>query len=105
MYNIKSMQISNSTNYLLEISTSLFLVNFGVFDDVIKEFTIFNILHDKKKVPTGLYYLVKLNYRWVPDKFQDMDFSRDSFHISDINDFLFHKYFNSYSFSSESVST
>lgn len=61
MNNIKTMEVSYSRNNLFEISTCLFFINFSVLNNVVKELSILNVLHDKKQVPTRLNNLVKLD--------------------------------------------
>ncbi len=41
----------------------------------------------------GVRYLVQLNNAGMSDEFEDVDLSGYSFHIGDIDDFLFHEYF------------
>lgn len=61
MNNIKPMEVSHSRNNLFEIATCLFFINFSVLNNVVKELSILNVLHDKKQVPTRLNNLVKLD--------------------------------------------
>ena len=46
MNNIESMEVSNSTNNMFEIATSLCLFYFGIFDDKIKKLPILDVFHD-----------------------------------------------------------
>lgn len=48
MNNIKTMEVSHSRNNLFEIATCLFFINFSVLNNVVKELSILNVLHDKK---------------------------------------------------------
>lgn len=56
------MKICYSTNDLLKISASLFLLNFSIFDYIVEKLPILDILHNQKQMPTSLYYLIKLDY-------------------------------------------
>lgn len=67
MDNIEAMQICNPTDYLFEIPTSLFLLYFGVLNNIVEKLSVFNILHHQEKMSTGLDNFVQLYYRRMPD--------------------------------------
>lgn len=48
MDNIEPMEIGHPTNYLFKISACFLLLDFGIFDYVVKKLPIFDILHDQK---------------------------------------------------------
>ena len=50
MHNVKLMKIGYSSNDMLEKSTGLKLVQFGLFNNIVKKLTLLNILHNQKKV-------------------------------------------------------
>ncbi len=57
MDDIELMQIGDSTDYLLEISAGLILTNFILFNDIIKELSLLNVLHNQEQMPRCLYDL------------------------------------------------
>ena len=50
MNNTELMKICNTANYIFEESTSLDLLQFGLFYDIIEKLSFFNVLHNKKEV-------------------------------------------------------
>lgn len=69
MHNVELMKVRNAANDIFEESASLKLIEFGVCDDIIEQFSIFDILHDEKEMLGSLYDLIELNDAWVPDQF------------------------------------
>lgn len=70
---------------------------------MVKELAVFDILHDQEEMPRGLDDFVELDDTGVADQFEDVYLSRHSFHISYVDYFLFHQYFDSYFLASEGV--
>lgn len=64
------------------------------FDDVVKEFTGFHILHDKKKLFGCFNDLIQLDDAGVSDEFEDVDLSGDPLDIRHIHNLLFIQYFD-----------
>jgi hypothetical protein len=54
MDDVQLMQVSDSTDHLLEISAGFVLLNFGFLYDVVEEFALFDVLHDQEEVTRGL---------------------------------------------------
>lgn len=79
----------------MEHSCCLNFVDAFILDDVVKQFSFFDELHDEKQLFGGLYDFVKLHYVRMPDKFQYMDFSRDSFNVCYFSYFAFLENFDS----------
>lgn len=52
--NVQLMQVSYTTDHLFKIPASFIFLNFGFLNDVIKQFSFLNVLHDKKKMPRSL---------------------------------------------------
>ncbi len=69
MHNVELMKVRNAANDIFEESTCLKLIEFGVCDDIIEQFSIFDILHDEKEMLGSLYDLIELNDAGVPDQF------------------------------------
>ncbi len=69
MHNVELMKVRNAANDIFEESASLKLIEFGVCDDIIEQFSIFDILHDEKEMLGSLYDLIELNDAGVPDQF------------------------------------
>jgi hypothetical protein len=59
------------------------------FDNVVEQFSAFHILHDEEKLFGGFDDLVQLDNVGMPDELKDMDFSGNTFHISNIDYFFF----------------
>jgi hypothetical protein len=54
VHDAELMQVGNSTDDMLEKSAGLNLLEFCLFDDVVKKFSFFYVLHNKEEVPGGL---------------------------------------------------
>ena len=50
MHNTELMKIGNTANNIFEESTGLNLLQFGLFYNIIEEFSFFDVLHNKKEV-------------------------------------------------------
>ena len=85
--------------YLVEVFDSVYelsekLGSLGLFEslfleDELKKFALWDVLHDQKKLFGGFDDFVKLNDIRVSHLLQNVDFSGDSFNISDVIDFTF----------------
>ncbi len=93
MNNIKTMQVCDSTDNLLEVLAGLLLINFGIFNNIVKKFPIFNVLHNKEKMATSLDNLVKLYNGRMPYQLQYMYLPGYTLDICNIDYLLFHEYF------------
>jgi len=86
------MQISNSTDNLFKKFACLDFFKSRPFDNIIKQFPFFNVLHHKKQMFCGFddldrgnRYLVELDYTGVTNYFKNMNLARHSFYIRNIN--------------------
>lgn len=66
---VEPMKVSDTTDYLFKITASLWLLNFCMFYNIIKQLTVLHILHDKEQVSTCLDYFIKLDDRWMSNQF------------------------------------
>lgn len=73
------------------------------FDDVVKEFSAFRILHDEVDVCFGFDDFVELDDVGVTEDFEDTYFTGDAFDVRLFNDFLFLEGFYGDFFFSENV--
>lgn len=90
------MDVLNSTDNLLEDFAGLILIHLFFLDDVVKKLAIFHVFHNKEEMLGWLHDLIKLNDVGMSNKFENMNFSVDSFHIGHINYFFLFKDFNGY---------
>ena len=67
MHDIQLMKVRNTTNDVLEESTSLNFINFGASDDIVKQLAILNVFHDEKEMLGSLYNFIELNNAWMSD--------------------------------------
>lgn len=81
------VDIFDSTDDLFEDFACFFFSHSFFADDVIKEFSIFHVLHDKEEMFWCLNDLVEVDDVGVSDEFEDMYFSGDSFYICYIDYF------------------
>ncbi len=105
MNDVQLMQVSDSTDHLLEVLAGFVFLNFVFLYDVIEEFALFDVLHDQEKVARGLNdlrwwkkYLVQLDDTGVADEFEDVDFSGYSFDVGHVDDFFLDEDFDGYFF-------
>lgn len=99
------MKIFYSCNYLMEKLASFLFFHSLVFDNIIKELTPTSVFHDQvqlfrcfynlKNKELMFFYFIELYDIWMSYQFQYMNFSRYSFYIIYILDFIFLQYFNS----------
>ena len=84
MYNIKRVNILNSSHDLLKELAGFLLGYTRLLDDVVEEFTTACKLHDQVELARSLNDLVKLNDIGMPDQLENVDLARDSFDISHV---------------------
>lgn len=63
-------------------------------DNIVEELTSIAVLHDHVELLFGLDDFIELNDVWMPDLFQDFDFSRNPLHILLIVNFIFFEDFD-----------
>ena len=71
------MAIIHTTDDLLEESPSIFLPEFAMLDNVVKQLSTTHILHHHEDVSGGADHLVQLDNVWVSEQFQILNFSPD----------------------------
>ena len=84
MYNIKRVNILNSSHDLLKELAGFLLGYTRLLDDVVEEFTTACKLHDQVELARSLNDLVKLNDIGMPDQLENVDLARNSFDISHV---------------------
>lgn len=89
MHDVEAMQVGHAADDLFEIAAGLWLLHFGLLDDIVKQLAVLHVLHHQEEVPAGLDDLVELDDGGVADELEDMDFPRDPLHVGDIDDLLF----------------
>jgi len=94
---VKLVEILNTGNDLVEKLECLWLFNSLVFHDVVEKLTSIGILHDKVELFWCLDDFIELNDVWMSDELENVYFSRDSFDIVDVLDFVFFENLDSYS--------
>ena len=94
MHDAQFMQVLYATYDLLEELARLDLLKFLFFDDVVKQFASGCILGDKKELFGSLDNFKELNYVWVADPLQNVDFAGDSLDISLFDNLLLLEYFD-----------
>ena len=100
MHDIELVEVFDSSNNLMEEFEGCGLLHSLVLDNEVKKLATISILHDQVELLRGFYDFIKLNDVWVPDHFQDVDFSCNSFDIINVLDFIFFKNFDSNSLTS-----
>ena len=94
MSNSKRAQVLNSVYQLLEQPTSLSFFEMVFRSDIVEQFSITAVFHDKKQPFGRLYNLVELDYRWMSDYFEDVDLPCNSLYVVNILNLPFVKYFD-----------
>lgn len=102
--NFQFMTVLDTADDLIEYLTSFILIHSLLLDDVVKQFSSTKKLHDQEKIFWRLNDLIQLDDIGMTDKFQDVDLSCDSLNVSDVNDFVFLKYFYGDFFTGRNVS-
>jgi hypothetical protein len=52
--NVEFVEVGDPTDDIFEEATGLKFVEFGLLDDVVEEFSVFDVLHDQEEVPGRL---------------------------------------------------
>ena len=94
MNHSKFMKIFNASNDLLEECTCFWLFKFFLFDDVLKQLPLTDILHDQEQLFGCFDDLIQLDDVGMANLLEDADLSGDSFNIRNISYFAFFKNFN-----------
>lgn len=98
------MTVLDTADDLIKYLTSFILIHSLLLDDVVEQFSSTKELHDQEKIFWRLNDLIQLDDIGMTDKFQDVDLSCDSLNVSDVNDFVFLKYFYGDFFTGRNVS-
>lgn len=67
MDDIELVQIGYSADNLLKVAASLCLLDFGVFDDIVKKLSILYVFHHEEQVSRRLDDLIQLDDGRMPD--------------------------------------
>lgn len=81
MHDAELVQVFNTTNYLLEKPTCFHFLELLLLNDIVKELTTADVLHDQKQLLGCLDDFKKLNNIGVSYHLQDVDLPRYSLHI------------------------
>lgn len=88
------VNILDPRNKLMKHFGCLGLVQSFAMHDMVEEFSFFHELHDKEELLGCFDDFVKLYDIGVPDKFEDMYFTGNSFYVCNFCDFIFFEYFD-----------
>jgi hypothetical protein len=100
VHDAQLVDVLHPADYLFEDLTGLLLVHSLLFLDALEEFPLLHVLHDQEEVLGGLNNFVQLNDIGVSDELKDVDFPVDSFHIGNIDNFVFLQYLDGNFFTS-----
>lgn len=95
MHDIESMNVLDASNDLLEESTRVSLLDAGVLDDVVEEFSSDCVLHDEVELFGRFDDLIQLNDIWVPDQLQNVDLASYTFNVRHVADAVLFQYLDS----------
>ena len=62
MHNTQLMKIGHPTDNVLEEPASLQFLQFGLLDNIVKELSLLNVLHDQKQVPRSFDNLARRRF-------------------------------------------
>jgi len=96
MHDLEWLEVLYSRDDLLEKFASLDFGDFLVFDDVVKQFTFRDVLHDQVEGTFGFDYFIELDNMRMLHDLQNMDFSADALYICDVYNFWLPQNFYSY---------
>ena len=68
---------------------------FRMLRDVVEELATLGILHDQVQLFGRFNDFIELNNVWMSDHFKDVDFTRYSFDVVNVKDFILLKNFDS----------
>lgn len=94
MYNTQLMQVLNTTDDLLHKGTCFLLFELLLLNDIVKKLSATDVLHDQEQLLGRLNDFKQLNYIWVSNHFENINFTGHSLYISFLCYFAFFKYFN-----------
>ena len=89
MHDSYFMKMFNSIDKLFKKLASLGLLESFLFENELKKFSFWDILHDEKELFGRFNNLVELDDIGMSDLFEDVYLSGDSFNICDVIDFAF----------------
>ena len=89
MHNSNFMKMLNSIDKLFKKLASFGLFESFLFENKLKKFSFWDILHDEKELFGRFNNLIELDDIGVSDLLQDVYLSGDSFNICDVIDFAF----------------
>ena len=75
------VDVFNACNELLVQSNSCLLMKSLMTNDVIEEFSILAVFHDKKQLTFSFDDLIQLYHVWVSDFLENLDLSTDSLDV------------------------
>ena len=87
MHYIEPRNVLNTAQKLLEELACLLLLDTLVLDDVVKELTSRGVLHDEIELLRSLDYLIQLHNMRMLNNFENMNFTRNSLNVCNINYF------------------
>lgn len=105
MNNVEFVHVLNTFDELPEEFAGFAFFESFFLDDLLKEFTLRDELHDEEELFGGFDNFVELDKIGVSDLFEDVYFAGDSFYIGNIDNFIFFKYFDGNFFSRYRVNT
>ena len=84
MHDLEWLEVLYTRDDLLEKFASLDFRDFLVFDDIVKQFTFRDVLHDQVEGTFGFDYFIELDNMGMLHDLQNMDFSADALYICDV---------------------
>lgn len=97
------MHLLQPCDDLVEKAASLWLWNATFCNNVIKEFSTARVFHDEIQLAASFNDFIELDNVRVPDQFQDVDLTSDTFYISNFQDTLFLQNLDGYSLACQNM--
>ena len=94
MHDLQLRDVLNSRDDLLEEAAGRLLVHLLVLDDVVEEFATRGKLHDQVQLFGRLDDFVELDDVRVLHDFQNVDFTRNTLYIGNVDDLALFEYFD-----------
>ena len=104
MHDIQPAYVFNPSNNLLEESAGFLLFDSLYLHNVIKKFASTSVFHYKIKFFLGFDDFIKLHHLRMSNDLENVDFSRNSLNIRNIDYLAFFKNFDSHFFLGKGVS-
>lgn len=92
------MGILDSTDDLFKHFTGFLLIHFLLADNIVKQLTIFHVLHYQKEMFRCFNDFIKLDDVRMSNQFQDVNLPTNSLHICYIHDTILLQNFDGYLF-------